>query len=166
MEKLQNNVVRYLKQNEIHFKLHTLNTESKLSAVEVAEILRMDPAMVFKSIVIKHEQPKPNKVLVNVSAHQTVDLKKTAVVLSVKKIHLTTQDEAEQLTGLRVGGISPLALLNKGFRFIIDESALSLDAIIISAGQRGYQIEINPVDLQRCIHADFFPVACDSVIEQ
>ena len=50
---------------------------------------------------------------------------------------MATHDQAEALTGLQTGGISPLALINKGFDVYLDEQAQAFTAIAVSAGQRG-----------------------------
>jgi Cys-tRNA(Pro)/Cys-tRNA(Cys) deacylase len=65
-----------------------------------------------------------------------------AQVAGEKKVHLSTQREAEKITGLQVGGISPLALLNRGFQVILDASALNFDEIHISGGQRGLNLRL------------------------
>jgi Cys-tRNA(Pro)/Cys-tRNA(Cys) deacylase len=44
------------------------------------------------------------------------------------------------LTGLQTGGISPLALLQRSFQVVVDDTALELDEIYISGGQRGLNI--------------------------
>jgi Cys-tRNA(Pro)/Cys-tRNA(Cys) deacylase len=46
-----------------------------------------------------------------------------------------------------VGGISALALLNRGFDIYLDDSAKGYESIIISAGQRGLQIKLAVSDL-------------------
>jgi Cys-tRNA(Pro)/Cys-tRNA(Cys) deacylase len=74
-----------------------------------------------------------------------VDLKLLAKVLDEKKLHLPTEREAEQLTGLQAGGISPLALINKGFQVVVDSFALGFREIHISGGRRGLNIRL-PVD--------------------
>ena len=51
-------------------------------------------------------------------------------------------DQAEKLTGLKVGGISALALLNRPFDVYIDESAASFEQIAISGGQRGVNLQL------------------------
>jgi Cys-tRNA(Pro)/Cys-tRNA(Cys) deacylase len=61
-------------------------------------------------------------------------------VLNEKKLHLPTEREAEQLTGLEAGGISPLALINKGFQVVLDSSASTFREIHISGGRRGLNI--------------------------
>jgi Cys-tRNA(Pro)/Cys-tRNA(Cys) deacylase len=74
-------------------------------------------------------------------------LKKLAKVIKVKKLKMATHQQAETLTGLQVGGISPLALLNKGFAIYLDELVLAQQQIYVSAGERGTQIKLNPADL-------------------
>jgi Cys-tRNA(Pro)/Cys-tRNA(Cys) deacylase len=46
------------------------------------------------------------------------------------------------LTGLQAGGISPLALLNKGFQVVIDSAAETRIEIHVSGGQRGLNIRL------------------------
>ena len=59
-----------------------------------------------------------------------------------KRLRMASQREAESLTGLLVGGISPLALLQKGFRIFIDRSVLALPEFYLSAGQRGLTLQV------------------------
>ena len=59
-----------------------------------------------------------------------------------KKLHLPTEREAERLTGLLAGGISPLALINRGFQVVLDASAMTFSEIHISGGQRGLNIRL------------------------
>lgn len=53
------------------------------------------------------------------------------------------------MTGLQVGGISPLALINKGFAIYLDEQAEAQSKIFVSAGERGTQIKLSPKDLSK-----------------
>jgi len=78
-----------------------------------------------------------------------VDLKMLAKSLgdAKRKLRMATQREAESLTGLQIGGISALALLNRGFEIVLDEPALALDQIHISAGQRGVDLQLAVKDL-------------------
>ena len=68
-----------------------------------------------------------------------------AAFLGEKKVYLSTEREAEEWTGLQAGGISPLALLNKGFQVVLDESARKQVEIHVSGGQRGLNLRI-PVE--------------------
>jgi len=58
---------------------------------------------------------------------------------------LPTEREAEKITGLQAGGISPLALLQRGFQVVLDRSAQDFSEIYISGGQRGLNIRL-PVE--------------------
>jgi Cys-tRNA(Pro)/Cys-tRNA(Cys) deacylase len=51
------------------------------------------------------------------------------------------------MTGLQVGGISPLALINRGFQVVLDTSAQNHTHIYISGGQRGLDISLSPQDI-------------------
>ena len=82
-----------------------------------------------------------------------MDLKLLASALGEKKVYLPTEREAEQLTGLQAGGISPLALINKGFQVMIDSSAQDYLAIHVSGGQRGLNIKIPVADLIKLTNA-------------
>jgi Cys-tRNA(Pro)/Cys-tRNA(Cys) deacylase len=151
-----NNVTRMLASRKIAFTALEV-PEQKLSALEVADYLHVPPEMVFKTIVAKREKGgKP--ILALVPATGEVDTKALAASLKEKKINVTSQNEAEALTGLRAGGISPLALLNKGFQVVVDASAQELDEMLVSAGQWGLQIRINPKDLSKLTNARFAPI--------
>jgi Cys-tRNA(Pro)/Cys-tRNA(Cys) deacylase len=56
-------------------------------------------------------------------------------------------DQAEKLTGLKVGGISALALLNRPFDVYLDDAALQYEQILVSGGQRGVDLELRVSDL-------------------
>jgi Cys-tRNA(Pro)/Cys-tRNA(Cys) deacylase len=110
--------------------------------------------VVFKTIVISREKPAKPLLALIPGSHE-VDLKALAAVLGEKKVHLPTQREAEQLTGLQAGGISPLALINRGFQVIIDSSAQQHSHIHISGGQRGLNIRLPVTDLADLTKARF-----------
>jgi Cys-tRNA(Pro)/Cys-tRNA(Cys) deacylase len=135
-----NNVTRLLDARKIKYTAYDLPAE-KIGAIETAQLLNISPDLVYKTIVITREKSgKP--VLAVIPAPAEVDLKAVAAFLNEKKVHLPTQREAESMTGLLAGGISPLALLNKGFQVLLDKSALNHSEIHISGGQRGLNIRL------------------------
>lgn len=152
-----NNVTRFLDSRKIAYTAFETPPE-KLGALEVAHLLNVEPASVFKTIVVTREKPK-KPVLAVVPGPAQVDLKLLAAALGEKKVHLPTEREAEQLTGLQAGGISPLALINKGFQVVIDSSAQNFSAIHISGGQRGLNIRLSPHDLASLTNARFAVIA-------
>lgn len=138
-----NNVTRFLDSKKVKYQVFDLPAE-KLGALESARLMGVSPAQVFKTIVVLRTRPgKP--ILAVVPGNHEVDLKALAAAVGEKKLQPSTQAEAEKLTGLLVGGISPLALINKGFQIWLDTAARDFEEIHISGGQRGLNIRI-PVD--------------------
>ena len=135
---IKNNVTRLLEALGIPYTAFELPAE-KLSAVEAAQYLGVDPELVYKTIVVlRIGRGKP--ILAVVPGPLEVDLKALAKAVGERKLVLATQRQAEQVTGLLTGGISPLALLNRGFEVIVDALAELYPQIYISGGQRGLNI--------------------------
>ncbi len=148
-----NNVIRLLQSRKVTYTAFELPAE-KLGALETARLLGVPPETVYKTIVVQREKPgKP--ILAVIPGPNEVDLKLLAAFLGEKKVHLPTEREAEQLTGLQAGGISPLALINKGFQVVLDEAAKQYAEIHISGGQRGLNIRLPVVDLAKLTNAHF-----------
>jgi Cys-tRNA(Pro)/Cys-tRNA(Cys) deacylase len=145
MTAVRNNVTRLLEAKKIPFTALTFPAE-KLSAVEAASHMGLPPELVYKTIVVTRPG-KGKPLLVLVPALHEVDLKKVAREVGEKKVSLPTEREAEQMTGLQAGGISPLALLRGGFQVLLDASARQLPEITISGGMRGLNIRLDPDDL-------------------
>jgi len=155
-----NNVTRFLDSRKVSYTAFE-TPPGKLGALETAHLLNVEPASVFKTIVVTRDKPK-KPLLVVVPGPSNVDLKLLASAVGEKKVHLPTEREAEQLTGLQAGGISPLALINKGFQVVIDSSAQNLPAIHVSGGQRGINIRLSPNDLAKLTNARF-AVVCSQI---
>jgi Cys-tRNA(Pro)/Cys-tRNA(Cys) deacylase len=153
---ITNNVTRFLDSRKVKYAAHELPAE-KLGAVEAAQYMGVPEGQVFKTIVTTREKGKP--VLAVIPGTRVVDLKLLAAFLGEKKISLPSEREAERLTGLQAGGISPLALINKGFQVVIDATAQGYEQIYISGGQRGLNIKLPVPDLARLTNARFASVS-------
>jgi len=146
-----NNVTRLLDSRKVEYTAYELPAE-KLGAVEAASYLGVSPELVYKTIVVKREASgKP--ILAVIPGDGELDLKLLAKAIGEKKVILPTEREAEQLTGLQAGGISPLALIQRGFQVVIDESAIPQKEIYISGGQRGLDIRLPVSALVNLTHA-------------
>lgn len=143
---IKTNAMRVLDQRKIVYQATTYSPDLH-SALEVAEILGAPPEEVYKTLVVLPESGQGRPMLVMVPGTKELDLKAFGVSSGEKKVKMASQREAENLTGLLVGGISPLALLQKGFRIFIDEAALQLDQIYLSGGQRGVNLRLAATDL-------------------
>jgi Cys-tRNA(Pro)/Cys-tRNA(Cys) deacylase len=157
---ITNNVTRMLDAKKIKYTAHDLPQE-KVGAVEAAEIIGVPPEMVFKTIVAV--RPKGGKpVLALVPGIAELDLKALAAALGEKKVSLASHAEAEKLTGLQTGGISPLALINKGLQVVADTSFTRHNQVVISGGQRGINIQLAPGDVVKLVNARLAKVAASS----
>lgn len=153
---ISNNVTRLLDNRKITFRAYEL-PKRKLGAEETARLLDVPPEIVFKSIVITRRGPgKP--ILAVVPGNKEVDLKALARAVGEKKVSPATQSEAEKSTGLQAGGISPLALVNRGFEILIDQSALDHEAIHVSGGELGVNIRLAAGDLLQLTQGKIAPI--------
>lgn len=120
------------------------------SAIDAAALIGAPPEQVYKTLIVLRDPPTAGKpIIVMIASSAEVDLRLLAKSLGAakQKLRMATQREAESLTGLQVGGISALALLNRGFEICIDSHADTLDQIHTSAGQRGLDLQLGVKDL-------------------
>ncbi|MDO8754451.1 MAG: YbaK/EbsC family protein [Anaerolineales bacterium] len=155
---ITNNVTRLLDARKVKYVAHDLPAE-KIGALEAAQFMSVPAEQVFKTIVTIREKGKP--VLALIPAPRVVDLKLLASFLGEKKMRLPSEREAESLTGLQAGGISPLALINRGFQVVIDSAAQTYDEIYISGGQRGLNIQLGVNDLVKLVNARLGKISRD-----
>ncbi len=147
-----NNVTRLLDSRKISYRAFELPAE-KTGARETARLLGVNPDLIFKTIVITRPNGKP--ILAVIPGPNRVDLKLLATALGEKKVSLPSEHAAEELTGLLAGGISPLALMNKGFQVVIDLAAQIWPEIHVSGGQRGLNIRLSVQALADLTRARF-----------
>ena len=155
-EQFKNNVTRLLDSRKVRYQVYTYDYDAGVhSAVEVAAAIGMPPEQVFKTLVVLAEEPRRKPMLVIVPGPATLDLRAFAKAVKLKKARMATHEQAEQMTGLQTGGISALALVNKGFDVFLDDSAQQYEMIAVSAGQRGANIVLPVSDLVRLVNARF-----------
>jgi Cys-tRNA(Pro)/Cys-tRNA(Cys) deacylase len=118
------------------------------SADEAAALLGVPGGSVLKTLVVLREgagRAKP--LLVLVPSDRQVDLKRLGHALGEKRLRMASQREAEQITGLKVGGISALAVRAGAFEVLVDGRAASWERVHVSAGVRGVDLELETQDL-------------------
>jgi len=139
------NVMRLLEQKKIPYTAHAYeHGEVAPDGVTVARSLGQDPAAVFKTLVAKGASGAYYVFPIPVAA--TLDLKKAAKSVGEKSVAMLPAKELLPLTGYIHGGCSPVGM-KKLFPTVFHESCLQQDAICVSAGKVGYQVEIRPDDL-------------------
>lgn len=145
------NSMRLLEQAKIPYEVLTY-PDSIRDAEEVADAVGLPYWMVYKTLVVQAEgQPKP--LLALISCERQLDLKRLAAVAGHKKVRMAAHKDAEALTGLKVGGISPLMLRDKNWPVFLDSTASEMEHVVLSAGQRGLQIRVPVPPLMTLLRA-------------
>jgi Cys-tRNA(Pro)/Cys-tRNA(Cys) deacylase len=118
------------------------------SADEAATLLGAPGGSVLKTLVVLRESPgRPKPLLVLVPSDRQLDMKRLGRALGEKRLRMASQREAERLTGLKVGGISALAVRAGAFEVLVDASATRWAEVHVSAGVRGVDLELAVGDL-------------------
>jgi Cys-tRNA(Pro)/Cys-tRNA(Cys) deacylase len=147
-----NNLTRMLDAKNIPHTAYELPAE-KLGALATARFLNIPIEQVYKTIVALRSSPGSKPILAVIPGNSKLDVKALAAALNEKKVQVPSQRDAEQLTGLQAGGISPLALINRGFTIVLDQSSQAHEHIHVSGGQRGLNIRLAVKDLLRLTNA-------------
>ncbi|MFI7598534.1 Cys-tRNA(Pro) deacylase [Actinoplanes sp. NPDC049681] len=115
----------------------------------VAEALGVPSEAVFKTLIAEVDGALTVAV---VPVTGDLDLKALAGAAGGKRATLADRAAAERSSGYVRGGISPLGQ-RKRLPTVLDESALALERMYVSAGRRGLQVSMAPADLIRLTDA-------------
>ena len=136
-----------------------------------AEALGVPAALLFKSLVVvlEHAPGAPGVLgasdvrqekygIALVSVDREVSLKRVARAFGARRAELLDPAEVTKVTGYVIGGVSPFGT-KRPLHVVIDDAALALPHVYLSAGQRGLAIEISSADLIRGLNAIVAPIA-------
>ena len=145
--------MRILDSLGISYKVHEYEwDEEHLDALHASKNAGLDPERVYKTIVMRNSGKQV--FVFCLPAAEEISLKKARALTNSKEIDLVKTSELLSLTGYIRGGCSPLGMRRKYPTFIEEISQLE-DTIYVSAGQRGFQLEVAPEDLRRASDAVF-----------
>ena len=134
------NALRQLDKQKIPYIIHTYEwSEDKSGGLEVAEKFPELAERVFKTIVLKGKSKNLYVCVIHGAAH--LDLKKVAKACGEKNIDLLPLSELEKETGYIRGGCSPVGM-KKLYRTFFDKEVEKFEKIMVSAGRRGLQMEV------------------------
>ena len=146
--------INFAKKHKIEYQAHAYehNPNAVSYGLEAAEKLGLDPARVFKTLVVELDGRELAVAVIPVNAK--LDLKQFAKALGAKKAAMAEQKKVERTTGYVLGGVSPLGQ-KKVLKTLLNESAKQYPTIFVSAGRRGLDIELKPDDLVRFTRGSF-----------
>lgn len=145
------NAMRILDKEKITYTMLTYSADDgKIDGVSVAEKIGREPGVVYKTLIA--QAPSKGYYVFVIPVEAELDLKKAAKAVSEKKIEMIPVKEITAVTGYIRGGCSPIGM-KKQFPTIIDQRAQALDVMIVSGGQIGVQIEIQPEALRKSTKA-------------
>ena len=138
------NAVRLLDQLKIAYELREYEVDTEdLAAETVAAKIGFPPEQVFKTLLARGD--RNGLCMAVIPGNAELDLKALAAATGDRKIQLVPVKELQGLTGYIRGGVTALAG-KKTYPVFVDETIELFDVISISAGIRGMQILLAPVD--------------------
>lgn len=144
------NAMRILDKEKINYVVYTYeNKDGKIDGVSVAHKLNQDVNKVFKTLVTKGVSNEYYVFVIPVE--KELSLKAAAKVVGEKSVDMIKVEEINKVTGYIRGGCSPVGM-KRVYTTVIDKSCENFEAIIVSGGKIGCQIEINPKDLIQLIN--------------
>lgn len=134
--------MQFLDENNIKYEIREYTFNEK-GAAYAAFSLNWPIESMIKSIVTKGEK---QYYLCLIGGDREISLKKVAEITKEKKVSLASIDEAEKVSGYKVGGISPFGFKKKVI-VILDKNLINFEKIAINAGARGMIAILNLKDL-------------------
>jgi Cys-tRNA(Pro)/Cys-tRNA(Cys) deacylase len=148
---MKTNAARILDQHGIPYELHDYTARDEdFTAEAVAQAVGLPPEQVFKTLVVRGD--RNGVCLAVVPANTEIDFKALARLTGDRKVDTVALKEVQPLTGYIRGGVTAIAC-KKDYPVYLDASAEAFAEISVSAGVRGTQIFLSPVDYIRVTKA-------------
>ncbi len=134
---------------KLHIPHQVFRHKNSINSLEQAASERgQRPEQVVRSILF---QIRPGEfVMVLVAGPAQVDWKKLRQLVGRSRIRMATEAEVLEVTGYRVGTVSPFGLKNP-IRVLIDASVLQEEDVSTGSGIRGVAIILKSADLRQAL---------------
>jgi Cys-tRNA(Pro)/Cys-tRNA(Cys) deacylase len=149
--------IELAKKQQISYQVHQYQHDASAASygLEAAEKLALNPAQVFKTLVVQLDGKQLAVAVLPVS--QQLNMKLMAKALGAKKADMANAQDVMRSSGYVLGGVSPLGQ-KKRLPTVIDSSAQQFATIYVSAGRRGLEIELSATDLCQLLSGKFAPL--------
>ena len=153
MKKDKTNAMRILDKEKIEYSMMSYDPDDgKIDGVSVAEKIGREVREVYKTLIAQGNSKNHHVFIIPVD--EELNLKAAAKAVGEKKIEMIAVKDITKVSGYIRGGCSPVGM-KKLFSTCIDESAQSLETMIVSGGKIGIQIELKVDDLAKVTRAQF-----------
>ena len=122
-------VINALSDFDKSLKVEVLNSSAK-TAKEAASSLNCEVGAIVKSLLLRTEE---NFILCLVAGDKRCSLNKVKKILNMKDVSMADADQVKNQTGFSIGGVSPVAHLNK-IKILIDSSFSRYENVYAAAG--------------------------------
>lgn len=113
-----------------------------------------DRSQIYKTLALNGDKTGTVIGILPITEH--LSEKKLAKISGNKKVSMIPQKDLEKTTGYIHGANNPVGIRQKhSFPIFIDQTALSRESIIVSAGEVGRSIQIKAQDLADFVQAQF-----------
>ena len=150
---VKTNVMRLLDAAKIPYETGTYEVdENDLSGSHAADLMGVDHDTMYKTLVLKGD--KNGHLVCCIPVDEELDLKKVAKAAGEKKVEMIHVKDMLAVTGYIRGGCSPIGM-KKHYPTYIEEMAQLHDTVMVSAGQRGIQVTLEPEALRAYVEGTF-----------
>ena len=137
-------VQRLLEKFDKNLKIITLSTSAR-TALEAASSLGCEVGAIVKSLLFKTEN---SFILCLVSGDKKASLSKIKKLLNKKNLSMASAHDVKDITGYTIGGVSPVAHLNK-IDILIDNSLSRFNNLYAAAGHPNCVFKIDFENLKK-----------------
>ena len=131
-------VINALSDFDKSLKVEVLNSSAK-TAKEAASSLNCEVGAIVKSLLLRTED---NFILCLVAGDKRCSLNKVKKILNMKDVSMADAEQVKHQTGFSIGGVSPIAHLNK-IKILIDSSLSRYEHVYAAAGHPNSIFKIN-----------------------
>lgn len=115
---------------------------------QAAEERNQKPEQIVRSILFQIRAEEFLMVLV--AGREQIDWKKLRQFVGRSRVRMATEEEVLEVTGYRIGTVSPFGLKNP-VRILIDESVLREEELSLGSGTRQMAIIMKSADLRQVL---------------
>ena len=122
-------VIKVLREFDTSIKVQALNSSAR-TAIDAASSLNCEVGAIVKSLLLRTDD---SFILCLVSGDKRCSLNKIKKILKKKDVSMANADQVKSQTGFSIGGVSPVAHLEK-IKILIDSSLSRYENVYAAAG--------------------------------